>query len=84
MAAKKVDVVRALKDVDYRESLSEEERAHLPQSQAGLIELSGADLEEVLGAAGVAVAGGYLLGSYSCTKSSGGGCHCHCNQLQLA
>ena len=84
MPTKKMDVVRALKDVDYRESLSEEERAQLPQSQAGFIELSGADLEEVLGAAGFALAGAYLAGSYSCTKSWGGGCHCHCNQLQLA
>jgi mersacidin/lichenicidin family type 2 lantibiotic len=84
MATKTLDVVRALKDVEYRESLSEEQRAYLPSSQAGIIELSNADMEEVLGAAGIAVMGNFLLaGSYSCTVSKGGGCHCHCGQQQL-
>lgn len=43
------DVIRAWKDEDYRLSLSESERALLPQHPAGLIELSEADLETVAG-----------------------------------
>lgn len=45
------DVIRAWKDVDYRESLSDAERAPLPAHPAGLIELSDADLGNVAGAA---------------------------------
>ena len=44
------DVVRAWKDADYRESLSAEDRAALPNHPAGLVELSDAELESVLGA----------------------------------
>jgi mersacidin/lichenicidin family type 2 lantibiotic len=74
--SRKMDVIRALKDADYRDSLSDEERALLPESQAGVIELESAEMEEVHG--GLA-----LFGSYSCTKSWGGGCHCHCPSSDL-
>jgi mersacidin/lichenicidin family type 2 lantibiotic len=47
-----VDIVRAWKDAEYRQSLSEVERAQLPDHPAGLIELTDADLDGV--AAGVA------------------------------
>ncbi len=45
------DIVRAWKDADYRESLSAEDRAALPNHPAGLVDLSDAELESVLGAA---------------------------------
>ncbi|MCI0388644.1 MAG: mersacidin/lichenicidin family type 2 lantibiotic [Acidobacteria bacterium] len=45
------NIIRAWKDEEYRSSLSEAERALLPENPAGLIELSDADL-------GNAVAGG--------------------------
>jgi mersacidin/lichenicidin family type 2 lantibiotic len=45
----RIDVVRAWRDEEYRLSLSEAERAELPEHPAGLIELQDADLE---GAAG--------------------------------
>jgi mersacidin/lichenicidin family type 2 lantibiotic len=40
----KLDIVRAWKDEEYRESLSDTQRASLPQNPAGLIELTDADL----------------------------------------
>lgn len=45
------DVIRAWKDADYRESLSAEDRAALPNHPAGLVDLSDAELELVRGAA---------------------------------
>ena len=44
------DVIRAWKDADYRESLSAEDRAALPNHPAGLVDLSDAELELVRGA----------------------------------
>jgi mersacidin/lichenicidin family type 2 lantibiotic len=44
------DVIRAWKDAEYRESLSAEERAALPNHPAGLVDLSEAELELVRGA----------------------------------
>lgn len=43
------DIIRAWKDADYRESLSEAERALLPAHPAGLIELPDADLGHAAG-----------------------------------
>ncbi|HKS26457.1 MAG TPA: mersacidin/lichenicidin family type 2 lantibiotic [Pyrinomonadaceae bacterium] len=44
-----VNIVRAWKDEEYRRSLSEAERAMLPQNPAGMIELNDKDLETVAG-----------------------------------
>jgi mersacidin/lichenicidin family type 2 lantibiotic len=43
------DIIRAWKDEEYRDSLSEAERAALPQHPAGQIELSDTELETVAG-----------------------------------
>ena len=43
------DIIRAWKDEDYRLSLSEAERALLPEHPAGLIELTGAEMDGVGG-----------------------------------
>ena len=43
------NIIRAWKDEDYRLSLSEAERALLPEHPAGLIELSGAEMDGVNG-----------------------------------
>jgi mersacidin/lichenicidin family type 2 lantibiotic len=43
------NIIRAWKDKAYRESLSEAERALLPENPAGLIELTDADLDGVAG-----------------------------------
>ena len=45
------DIVRAWKDASYRQSLSEDERALLPEHPAGTIELHAGELEQVTGAA---------------------------------
>ena len=39
------DIIRAWKDEDYRLSLSEAERALLPEHPAGLIELTGDEID---------------------------------------
>jgi mersacidin/lichenicidin family type 2 lantibiotic len=44
-----MDIIRAWKDEEYRLSLTEEQRALLPDNPAGLLELSDADLESVAG-----------------------------------
>jgi len=45
----KVDIIRAWKDEEYRASLSEGERAKLPEHPAGLIELTDVELAMVAG-----------------------------------
>jgi mersacidin/lichenicidin family type 2 lantibiotic len=47
-----MDIIRAWKDEDYRLSLSEAERALLPEHPAGLIELAAAELDGVEGGGG--------------------------------
>jgi mersacidin/lichenicidin family type 2 lantibiotic len=56
------DIIRAWKDEEYRNSLSEEQRSQLPENPAGMIELSDEDMESV--------AGGFLSsnGSNSCNS----------------
>ena len=46
----KLDVVRAWKDEVYYNSLTEQERATLPESPVGAIELGDDDLDFVVGA----------------------------------
>ncbi len=45
----KKDIIRAWKDEEYRRSLSEAERAKLPEHPAGLIELTDVELNMVAG-----------------------------------
>jgi mersacidin/lichenicidin family type 2 lantibiotic len=45
-------IIRAWKDEEYRSSLTEAERALLPEHPAGLIELSGAEMDGVAGGGG--------------------------------
>lgn len=47
-----LDIIRAWKDEEYRLSLSEEQRAVLPEHPAGLIELEDADLDNAAGGRG--------------------------------
>jgi mersacidin/lichenicidin family type 2 lantibiotic len=48
-----VNVVRAWKDEEYRQSLTEAERAALPENPAGLLDLVESELRQV--------AGGYVI-----------------------
>lgn len=43
------DIIRAWKDEDYRNSLSDAELAALPANPAGLVEVSDADLNAMTG-----------------------------------
>lgn len=43
------DIIRAWKDEEYRNSLSDAERAQLPENPAGLIELPDEELDAVAG-----------------------------------
>jgi mersacidin/lichenicidin family type 2 lantibiotic len=45
-----VDIIRAWKDAEYRQSLTAEQRAALPDNPAGLAELSEEELAQVAGA----------------------------------
>jgi len=51
-----IDIIRAWKDEEYRNSLSEEQRSQLPENPAGMIELSDEDMGSVVGGK---VAAGY-------------------------
>lgn len=43
------DIVRAWKDEDYRQGLSEEQRSQLPDNPAGIIELTNNEMEGIAG-----------------------------------
>jgi mersacidin/lichenicidin family type 2 lantibiotic len=45
----KIDIIRAWKDPEYRDSLSAEEKAQLPEHPAGLIELDDDDMSSFAG-----------------------------------
>jgi mersacidin/lichenicidin family type 2 lantibiotic len=52
MKRKKVDVVRAWRDEEYRNSLTEEERAGLPENPAGTAVVEGSVLRTLAGGSG--------------------------------
>jgi mersacidin/lichenicidin family type 2 lantibiotic len=51
------EIVRAWKDKNFRDNLSEEQRAQLPANPAGLVEIDDAQLAHVAGAAYTSRAG---------------------------
>jgi mersacidin/lichenicidin family type 2 lantibiotic len=63
-----VSIIRAWKDEEYRLSLSEAERALLPEHPAGLIELADAELDHAAGGYPAAVPYSEALGcTWYCT-----------------
>lgn len=44
-----IDIIRAWKDEEYRNSLSEEQRSQLPENPVGMLELTSAEMQAVLG-----------------------------------
>ncbi len=44
-----IDIIRAWKDEEYRNSLSEEQRNQLPENPAGISELSDEEMETFMG-----------------------------------
>jgi mersacidin/lichenicidin family type 2 lantibiotic len=63
----RIDVIRAWKDQAYRQSLSDAERASLPENPAGSVELTEAEADAVVGG----------LAALAC------GCGCHTHGLVL-
>ncbi len=49
------EIIRAWKDVEYRESLGEAERAQLGENPAGLMQLTDDDLHAIQGGIGTTV-----------------------------
>ncbi|MGD1808840.1 mersacidin/lichenicidin family type 2 lantibiotic [Dapis sp. BLCC M126] len=45
----KIDIIRAWKDEEYRNSLSEAEKAQLPENPAGVIEFDDDDMSSMAG-----------------------------------
>ncbi len=62
------DIVRAWKDEDYLNSLSEEQRSQLPENPVGMIEMSDKDMEVLAGGYGSANFTKY--GSINFTKNA--------------
>ena len=56
------DIIRAWKDEEYRNSLSEEQRAQLPENPAGMVELSDEAMQNV---------GGGFLSIFGCNGNGG-------------
>ncbi|MDF5722620.1 MAG: mersacidin/lichenicidin family type 2 lantibiotic [Rhizonema sp. PD37] len=44
-----IDIIRAWKDENYRDSLSDEQRSQLPPNPAGIIDLSEEEMESIVG-----------------------------------
>jgi mersacidin/lichenicidin family type 2 lantibiotic len=67
-------IVRAWKDLEYRLSLSEAERAQLPDHPAGLVELTEKELEPLVGGTG---ATGNWCGQITINTPT-----CHCKPIE--
>ncbi len=68
------DIIRAWKDEEYRNSLSEEQRAQLPENPAGLIDLADADMESVAGGVEIESTANPVIGV--CIPTVTAGCAC--------
>lgn len=64
------EIIRAWRSEEYWLSLSEEERARLPENPAGMVELDDVDLSDVAG--GVVETMSLLVECASCNS-----CQCH-------
>ena len=74
-----VDIARALKDKDYYNSLTAEERALVPPNPAGELELSDDELASVAGGqTGSDAPNCFCVITRTC-DSTGGHCDCHCD-----
>lgn len=62
-----IDIIRAWKDEEFRNSLSEEQKAQLPDNPAGLVDLTDEDLNAVAG-------GRRYSGGFICTATAECGC----------
>ena len=63
---KKIDIVRAWRDEEYRNSLTAEERASLPENPAGLATVDDSSLRSVTGGATLRLCG--TTPAWSCVQ----------------
>jgi mersacidin/lichenicidin family type 2 lantibiotic len=73
------DIIRAWKDEEFRNSLSEEQLKQLPENPAGVLELSDEEMEALAGGKGSSIVPSTTTGSKnppcqcSCVSCGGGG-----------
>ncbi|MEQ8467100.1 mersacidin/lichenicidin family type 2 lantibiotic [Coleofasciculus sp. E1-EBD-02] len=53
-----IDIIRAWKDEEYRQSLSEEQRSQLPENPAGSLELAEQEMQNLVGGASTSLKNG--------------------------
>lgn len=58
------DIIRAWKDPEFRNSLSEDQRSQLPENPAGILEIPDESLETIVG--GIANHTGHGTGTHCC------------------
>ncbi|RCJ19620.1 hypothetical protein A6770_05620 [Nostoc minutum NIES-26] len=79
-----IDVVRAWKDEEYRSSLTEAQRAQLPENPAGLIDIMDEETNEIIGGWSFPVITKFLrcgrvlslTAECHCARTITGGCRC--------
>ncbi len=77
-----IDIIRAWKDEEYRNGLSEEQRSQLPENPAGMVELSDEDMEAMAGGMLMQLTGGLSPqmmdggNSNGCSNCTSGSCGC--------
>jgi mersacidin/lichenicidin family type 2 lantibiotic len=64
------DIIRAWKDAEYRDSLSEGQRAQMPAHPAGLIELSEDELDLVAGGNSIFHGGTCEVWTFGCCHNT--------------
>ena len=62
-----IDIIRAWKDEDYRNSLSEEQRSQLPENPAGMMEMPD-EVTQTLAGGGTITKGFVCQGTQGITK----------------
>jgi mersacidin/lichenicidin family type 2 lantibiotic len=56
-----IDIIRAWKDEEYRNGLSEEQRSQLPENPAGMVELTNTSMETIVGGNQQIISGGTVV-----------------------
>ncbi len=75
---KKDKVIKAWKDEKFRESLSAEDQALLPDNPAGFVELTDEDLESITGGVPTTGSSPQICSCTVTQTGTGAGCYCSC------
>lgn len=74
-----IDVVRAWKDEEYRSSLTEAQRAQIPDNPAGLVDLTDEEINGIEGGLSIKLSGGRVCtvtAECACRWTLTGRCRC--------